>query len=110
MKSMSAFEILVAAYFALIPPVLGALFWRRLDRMERGLDELSKAVAGCATREEMAELSRAVGGCATREEMGEFRREMRSELGQLRGEHAALRSDLTQVALAVGARPRASEG
>lgn len=80
---MTAFEIVIAAYLALIPPLLGALFVRRFDRLERRLDEISGAVALCATRE---------------------------ELGDLRRETAALRSDLTQVALAVGARPRASEG
>lgn len=80
---MTAFEIVIAAYLALIPPLLGALFVRRFDRLERRLDEISGAVVLCATRE---------------------------ELGDLRRETAALRSDLTQVALAVGARPRASEG
>ncbi|HZD79297.1 MAG TPA: hypothetical protein VE646_04560 [Actinomycetota bacterium] len=57
-----------------------------------------------------------------RVEMGELRDELRGETGELRGEFRTeqregfsgvreelliLRSDLTQVALAVGARPRA---
>lgn len=87
---MTAFEIVVAAYLAFIPPVLGALFVRRFDRVERRLDRME---------DRFDEISGAIALCATREEMGELRRET-----------AALRSDLTQVALAVGARPRASEG
>lgn len=89
---MSAFEILVAIYLAAVPPALGFLFWGRLNRLETRMDDL---------RSEM----RAEFGS----EIGELRSEMRAEFSNVRQEIAALRSDLTQVALAVGARPRASE-
>ena len=39
--------------------------------------------------------------------INEFRQEVRTEIGDVRREIADLRSDLTQVALAVGTRPRA---
>jgi hypothetical protein len=78
---VSAFEVLVAIYMALVPPALGALFWARLNRLESRIDAVQ---------------------IEFREEIGALRAEMRQEL-------AALRSDLTQVALAVGARRRATE-
>ena len=40
-------------------------------------------------------------------EIGELRAELRGEIGELRAEMRDLRSDLTRVALAVGAEPRA---
>jgi hypothetical protein len=82
---VSTLEILLGVYLALTPPALGALFWSRLNRIETRMDALESNLR--------AEF---------REEFGALRLEMRQEL-------AALRSDLTQVALAVGARPRATE-
>lgn len=78
---VSAFEILVAIYLAVVPPALGFLFWGRLNSLEARVDSLGS----------------------------ELRAEMRAEFSDVRKEIAALRSDLTQVALAVGTRPRASE-
>ncbi len=43
----------------------------------------------------------------TRSEIGQLRTEVRADISELRREVGELRSDLTQVALAVGARPRA---
>lgn len=45
-----------------------------------------------------------------KEDAREFRSEMRSEFRDIRAEIAALRSDLTQVALAVGVQPRPHAG
>jgi hypothetical protein len=42
-----------------------------------------------------------------RAEIGTIRSEVRADLAEIRREIGDLRSDLTQVALAVGARPRA---
>jgi hypothetical protein len=42
-----------------------------------------------------------------RQDLGDLRAEARQDIGDLRREMGDLRSDLTQVALAVGARPRA---
>jgi hypothetical protein len=74
---MSAFEILIAIYLAVVPPALGVLFWGRFNRLESRMDAFELKVA--------------------------------TEFTDVRREITALRSDLTQVALAVGARPRASE-
>ena len=41
-------------------------------------------------------------------DIADLRREVRQDIGDLRREMGDLRSDLTQVALAVGARPRAN--
>jgi hypothetical protein len=53
-------------------------------------------------------LARMVHG--TRAEIAQLRAEVRADISELRREIGELRSDLTQVALAVGARPRASGG
>lgn len=77
---MTTFEVLFAIYMALLPPALGTLFWTRLSRIETMLAQV-------VTRDEFNSAT-----AVSRQEMASFR------------------SDLTQVALAVGARPRASEG
>ena len=103
---MSAFEILVAIYLAVVPPALGFLFWGRLNRLETRMDSL-----GSELRSEMrAEISGLRGEVHNgfSQVWAEFS-QVRSEISDVRQEVAALRSDLTQVALAVGARPRASE-
>lgn len=85
---MSAFEILIAIYLAVVPPALGVLFWGRLNRLESRMDAFEVKVTS---------------------EFGVLRAELRQEFSDVRQEIAGLRSDLTHVALAVGARPRASE-
>ncbi|MGH2729655.1 MAG: hypothetical protein ACRDJI_03510 [Actinomycetota bacterium] len=78
---MTSGEIVITVFIGFVSAGLGALFWARLNRLEGRIDSLSDKVAQMVTRDE-------------------FREEM-----------ARLRSDLTQVALAVGAsRPQASEG
>ena len=76
-EPMSAFEILIGIYLAVVPPALGALFWGRFNRLESRMDAFELRVA--------------------------------SDFSDVRREIAALRSDLTQVALAVGARPHSAE-
>lgn len=53
-------------------------------------------------RSELAALRAEVKG-----DLGELRSEVRADIAELRREIGDLRSDLTQVALAVGARPKA---
>lgn len=43
-------------------------------------------------------------------QMTEFRAEVHQEIHQLRSEMAAMRSDITQIALALGPRPRPQTG
>lgn len=74
-------SIVITAFITLLTGGLGSLFWSRLNRIE----------ANMATHHDMEQLH--------------------EELVHLRSEQAVMRSDLTHVALAVGARtPRASEG
>jgi hypothetical protein len=84
MTSEAVIDLLVTTFVA----VLGALFWIRLGRLEAGQDDLKRDLAG--VREQMA---------------------TRSDLDRLREEMAVMRSDLTHVALVVGAdRPKPMEG
>jgi len=81
-------EIVITAFIGFVSTGLAALVWARLDRIEARIDRIE---------ERFDPLSEKIGHMVTRDE---FREEM-----------AHLRSDLTQVALAVGAsRPQASEG
>ncbi|MDQ3962983.1 MAG: hypothetical protein M3277_03595 [Actinomycetota bacterium] len=74
---------------------LGALFWARLNRLE---DELARIRSSMTTKDDFNTL---------REDL----REMRGDMGGMREEMAVMRSDLTHVALAVGAnRPKPAEG
>lgn len=66
--------------------------------------EMREAIVGLETRFE-AKLGETRD--ELRGEIGALRQEMRSELAQVRDELKVLRSDLTLVALAVGAKPRA---
>ncbi|HXF74055.1 MAG TPA: hypothetical protein VNO79_15775 [Actinomycetota bacterium] len=77
--------------------------------------EMREAVAGLEARfdaklgETRDELRVEIGALRQelRGEIAALRQEMRSELAQVRDELKVLRSDLTLVALAVGAKPRA---
>jgi hypothetical protein len=57
-------------------------------------------------------LARMVHGSRSelKEDIAQLRAEVRADISELRREIGDLRSDLTQVALAVGARPRARGG
>ncbi len=76
---MNAVEILLLsnAIIVLLLGALGTMFWSRLNRLEKRIDEIDLNLRG---------------------EM----REVRTEVGMVR-------SDLTQIALAVGVRPRLVE-
>jgi hypothetical protein len=75
-------------FTALVAGVLGALLWTRLNRLEAGVDALKHDLAG--VREQMA---------------------TRSDLDRIREEMAVMRSDLTHLALVVGAdRSKPMEG
>lgn len=92
----------ILGFMAFFGGGLGALFWKRLDRIEVQLSNCVQQEDFERSRGEMkakiAEL-----GVEMRSQIAELRSEMRSEI-------AALRSDLTQIALALGTqRPHASE-
>jgi hypothetical protein len=82
-------EALIELIFtAFVAGVLGALFWARLNRLEAAVDDVKRDLAG--VREQMA---------------------TRSDLDRIREEMAVMRSDLTHVALVMGAdRPKPIEG
>ncbi len=80
---MDTLTLATTLYLGVIVPILGWLITRRIDRLEASVDRLP-------TREEFNGLG--------------------SRVGRLEAEVAALRSDLTQVALAVGARTRPQTG
>lgn len=89
---MSPEALIDLIFTATVTGILGALLWTRLNRLEgrvdSGLDEVKRDLAD--VRERMA---------------------TRSDLDKLSGEMAVMRSDLTHVALAVGAnRPKPVEG
>lgn len=69
--------------------------------MNRLEDRLERVEQQMATKEDLGVL---------REEMAVFRRETQDGFLRSGSEMAIMRSDLTHVALAVGAKPRASEG
>jgi len=85
---MTSEALIDLIFTAFVAGTLGALFWIRLNRLEAGQDELKRDLAG--VREQMA---------------------TRSDIDRLRDEMAVMRSDLTHVALVVGAnRPKPMEG
>jgi chromosome segregation ATPase len=74
---------------------------------ERGFTKIHEEIveARAELRGELAEVRSDLRG-----ELAEVRSDLRGELAEVRTEIRELRSDLTQVALAVGARPRAGHG
>jgi hypothetical protein len=85
---VNAMLLLVVAF------VGGTLGLRHFDAVERSVAELRADV-----KEDIAELRADV-----RADIADLRRELKADLADLRGEQAQMRSDLTVVALAVGAR------
>jgi hypothetical protein len=83
---------------------VGALVLTRLSRLEAGQDGLRDEM-----RQEISGVRGEIGGVR-----GEMRQELsgvREEIARVREEIAVMRSDLTHVALAVGAnRPKPMEG
>lgn len=85
---MSPGTLIDLIFTAVATGLLGALLWTRLNRLESVQDDLRRDVAW--VREQMA---------------------TRTDLDRLREEMAVMRSDLTHVALVVGAnRPKPMEG
>ncbi|HEV3472476.1 MAG TPA: hypothetical protein VG408_04625, partial [Actinomycetota bacterium] len=74
-------------YLTFLTTGVSVLFWGRMHRIERRMDSLEIAM---------------------REGFKESREEMRAGFAKNDSEIAIMRSDLTHVALAVGAKPRAS--
>jgi len=77
------------------------------DRLESARSELGTEIR--AVRSELGdkiESSRSELGA----QIASVRSELRVEIGSMRSELTAMRSDLTAVALAVGARPRSAGG
>ena len=106
--------IAIMVFTGLMTSGLGALVWARLNHIESRLDLLA---AQSVRREELAEFRAefrtelAELMAEVRTELAELRAEVRTEFASMRSEMAVVRSDLTHIALAVGARkPRASEG
>ena len=120
---MSLGEIVNTAFIAFISAGVGALLWTRLGRLEDQLvTKASVADLNSFRSESRAELNSfraevraALAATASAADLNSFRAEVRAELAEVRRqsreEFAGLRSDLTHMALAVGAgRPQASEG
>lgn len=86
---MSPESVVELVFITLLTGGFAALFWTRLNQLEAKLDRT-----------------------ATHEDLVTFRTEVREEIGQMRDQMATMRSDLTHIALAVGARqpPRSIEG
>ncbi len=118
---MTSGDLFVAAFVAFATAGMTALFWRQMsglrDEMRQGFRELREEMRSgdaklrtemqsghASIRSELAELGREL-----RAEMQSGDASIRSELAELRAEIATMRSDLTHVALAVGARARPSE-
>jgi hypothetical protein len=79
-------------FTSLATGIIGSLLWVRLNRLEAGQADIKAEI-----KIDLAEI---------REQMAR-----RSDLDQLREEMAVMRSDLTHVALAIGAnRPQPMEG
>jgi hypothetical protein len=85
---VNAVLLLVVAF------VGGTLGLRRFEAVERSVADLRADV-----RADIVDLRADV-----RQDIAELRTELKADLAELRGEHAGMRSDLTVVALAVGAR------
>lgn len=102
---MTSGEIVISLFIAFVSAGLGSLFWTRLNRLESRLDGV---MAQMATQGDMNRLEDGIdhmdGRFAQMVTRDEFREEMARLRGEVRAEIAGLRSDLTQVALAVGAR------
>lgn len=102
-----------AALLLIVAFIGGTLGVRRFEAIERSIGELRAEMRGLRTELKTdfgalrVETKTEIGELRTelKSEIGELRTELKSELGELRTEFAQMRSDLTHVALAVGARP-----
>jgi hypothetical protein len=116
MLGMDVGDVAVAAYITLLSGAGGFLLWARLNRIESELagkadkadiEAFRRELAGKADKTDIEALHRELAGKSTTGEL----QVIRADLEALRREMAIMRSDLTQVALVVGARrSQASEG
>jgi hypothetical protein len=116
-------QTLVNAVLLLIVAFVGGtLGLRRFEAIERSMAELRTEmktdISGLRTEmktdtaELRAELKADISEfrAELKADISEFRAELKADLAKLRGEQAQMRSDLTYVALAVGARPAKGTG
>jgi hypothetical protein len=109
MLGMDVGDAALAGYLTLLSGALGALLWTRLNRIEAEL-------ATRAGKEELEAVRQELAGKSDKADIEAIRQELagkadKADVEAIRREMAIMRSDLTQVALAVGARrSQASEG
>ena len=109
MLGMDVGDAALAAYVTLVSGALGALLWARLNRIEAELaNKADKADFG-PIRKDLASIREELAGKADKADLEAIRAELakkadKADLEALRREMAIMRSDLTQVALVVGAR------
>jgi hypothetical protein len=109
MLGMDVGDVAVAAYITLLSGAGGFLLWARLNRIEAELGGKSDKSDVERLRQEIAGKADKGGLEAIRTELA--RKADKADVEAIRREMAIMRSDLTQVALVVGARrSEASEG
>lgn len=86
---MNLSELVLGLYLTFFGGAMSGLFWVRMNRIEERLVRVETTMA-------------------TKDEFNALRQGVQSDLAEMRKDFAIMRSDLTHVALAVGARPRAS--
>jgi len=97
-------QTLVTAFLLIgVTLIAGSIGLKRFEAIDRRFEAIDGRFG--SIERSIAELRTEL-----RSDIASFRTEMRTDIGELRSEQAQMRSDLTHVALAVGARPsRASE-
>jgi hypothetical protein len=124
MLGMDVGDVALAGYITLLSGALGALLWTRLNRIEAELatragkaelEVVRKELAGKSDKADIEVLRQELAGKADKADLEAIRVELarkadKADLEAIRREMAIMRSDLTQVALAIGAsRSKASE-
>ena len=120
MLGMDVGDVAVAGYITLLSGVAGFLLWARLNRIEAELAGKSSTRELEAVRGELKAdiegIRKELTGKSDKSDVERLRQELagkadKADLEAIRREMAIMRSDLTQVALVVGARrSEASEG
>ncbi len=116
MLGMDVGDAALAFYVTLVSGALGALLWARLNRIEAELANMADKAEFEPIRKDLTSIREELAGKADKTDLEAIRTELarkpdKADLEALRREMAIMRSDLTQVALAVGARrSEASEG
>ena len=129
---MESTDLILAAYLTFFGGGVAALFWTRMNRLEDRLvsvetrmatkddfDRVNARLDGTATKEDFHLVGQRLVQTATKDDLDRVNRRLDQtatkedvdrivhRLDQMSGEMAIMRSDLTHVALAVGARPKA---